>query len=105
MSKKISIILGCLLIIALMCACQNSPSKTVVTSKNDGTFDTNILQSATSKNDAEAPELASVEVFQWESRFASSDESVCLYFSLCYLLSVSNPLRAVFHGCIHVVSA
>ena len=90
MSKKISIILGCLLIIALMCACQNSPSKTVVTSKNDGTFDTNILQSATSKNDAEAPELASVEVFQWERRFASSDESVFFYVNIDEQLQETN---------------
>ena len=90
MRKKITLILGYLLIIVLMCACQNSPNETVVTSKNDGTFDINILQSATSKNDAEDPELADVGVFQWESQFASSDESVYFYVNINEQLQKAN---------------
>ena len=44
--KKRQALLYVSIIAFLLSACQDSPKKSVVTSRNDGSFDTNVVQSA-----------------------------------------------------------
>ena len=66
--KKILIVCGVLLIF-LLTGCQKSPSNQVITSKNDGTFESNILSTSTGNNFADGHITIS-------KNFCSSDDSV-----------------------------
>lgn len=76
MKKQISLVLILVIICILLCACQESPTKDIVTSKNDGSFDINAIQSATEPEDAD-----SVLQIQYSEDFHSTDNS--LAFSMC----------------------
>ena len=77
-----------LALVFLLCGCQKSPENQSVVSKNDGTFDIKVIQSATEStsetgiatapseevplNETESPR----ELFQYHKQFASSDNTV-----------------------------
>ncbi len=86
MNKKLRTIWSIIaLSVSFLSACAANPTQSVVTSKNDGSFDIGILQSAaTSENIADAalvPETDAMEetktsLFQWQSQFSSTDGTV-----------------------------
>lgn len=65
----------------ILCGCQQSPDNTAVVSKNDGSFDVNILQSATTPttdNDKTSYDANATteQVMQISDNFFSTDNSV-----------------------------
>lgn len=76
--KMISFLCAALTGAALLCGCQKSPETSAVISKNDGSFDIGILQSATHpQGEAEATAGEDVgNLFQYQDRFFSTDGKV-----------------------------
>ena len=58
--KKRQALLYVSIIAFLLFACQDSPKKSVVTSRNDGSFDTNVVQSAEESHAPDATESLTV---------------------------------------------
>lgn len=58
--KKRQALLYVSIIAFLLSACQDSPKKSVVTSRNDGSFDTNVVQSAEESHAPDATESLTV---------------------------------------------
>ncbi len=77
--KKRQALLYVSIIAFLLSACQDSPKKSVVTSRNDGSFDTNVVQSAEESHAPDATESLTV--------FDTFD--FCKYRWLCYIPSRS----------------
>lgn len=69
-----------------LCACQSSPNNDVVTSKNDGAFDSNVVQSAT--------EGCASKTVQYSDTFISTDGSVEISFAIDQTVT-SEPLPVV----------
>lgn len=78
-------------VLAFFTACQKGPVENVVISKNDGTFDISLIQSATdvtevvqdSTADAETTSNADVSHnYQYEKKFVSTDGSVVFHIGL-----------------------
>lgn len=61
----------------LLCACQPAPEKSVVVSKNDGSFDANIEQSASGPAEGDAPKNMRIQ-----EQFSSTDKSVDFTFDV-----------------------
>ena len=75
----------CLLMMAtLLCACAANPAQEVVTSKNDGSFDANVIQSATESTVSDAEQTVS-----YNEVFTSTDGSVEFTMNVRENLSVS----------------
>lgn len=82
--KRTLIILLLLVFSFALCACQNNPSVEVVTSKNDGSFDTNMVQSASETHgEDETQEVAKNDCFY------STDNSVQ------YILNLDETLKNI----------
>lgn len=85
----------------LLCACQKSPEKDSIVSKNDGSFDINVIQSATDpeysiEGTAETEEVTSEEPTEspelyYESDFTSTDGTVNFSFGF----EIDNPYSSV----------
>ena len=67
-------VLSCIVCFAVLTACAANPEKEVVTSKNDGSFDANVVQSATKP--AEGQDTPAGKRVQYTDNFASTDGSV-----------------------------
>lgn len=81
----------------LLSACQASPEKEAVTSRNDGSFDTNVVQSA---EESHAPdETEALSVFD---TFLSTDGSVT--FQIEVQNSINTPNMPVVEVIPHVIS-
>lgn len=87
MKKNLWIIFFLLLTI-LLSACQASPEKEAVTSRNDGSFDTNVVQSAEESHTPDQTEALSVS-----DTFLSTDGSVT--FQIAIQDFVKNPSMPV----------
>lgn len=94
MNKKLLKLVTCMSIsiMWLLCACQASPSTEVVTSKNDGSFEANITETAPGPNDPTA-----TQPINYEEIFSSSDESVN------FIIEIDNTLSAAHMPIIEVV--
>lgn len=55
MQKKYHIIILIATVIWLLCACQTSPEKSIVISKNDGLFESNLHQEASQEIQGDFP--------------------------------------------------
>ena len=82
-TKKV-IYLG-LLMAVLFCACQKSPSSDVIQSKNDGSFDANIVVS-----DSESKEPDATQHIGFAEVFYSSDGSIEYHLDIVETLTDSN---------------
>ncbi len=93
--KKWVRILSFVLCIAILTACAANPDKEVVISKNDGSFDANVVQSATnptepsvistedvSQNPSEATEDGSFINLQYTNQFTSTDGTVAFRINI-----------------------
>lgn len=60
-----------LVISTLLCACAANPTQEVVTNKNDGSFDVNVVQSATERNNSDA-----MQTINYNEEFSSTDGTV-----------------------------
>ena len=70
--------IGIIALLFFLCGCQKSPEKNVVTSKNDGSFDTSIIQSATQPEQINPPtKISTDEVFY------STDGTVEFRMAIC----------------------
>lgn len=87
MNKKLRTIWSIVtaLSVLFLSGCATNPEKNIVTSKNDGSFDIGILQSATTSEstadaalaqEMETMEKTKVSLFQWQSQFFSTDGTV-----------------------------
>jgi len=72
--KSVFSIVFLIAILFSMCACQNAPQKNAVTSKNDGSFDANIIQSATIADGAFDATVQNKK--QYCDNFSSTDGTV-----------------------------
>lgn len=70
----------------ILCGCQASPDKDIVTSKNDGGFDANVVQSAT--------EGSATKTVHCSDTFTSTDKSVEISFAIDQTIT-SEPLPVV----------
>ena len=84
--KKWVSVLSWIVCLAVLTACAANPEKEVVTSKNDGSFDANVVQSATKP--AEGQDTPAGKRVQYTDNFASTDGSV--EFTLNIDTEVSN---------------
>lgn len=73
-SKKVIGWVAVIVFAATLCACQKNPAQNVVTSKNDGSFDVNVVQSATEQEGAETTETT--EMLAYNDTFYSTDGTV-----------------------------
>lgn len=83
-----------LLILWTLSACQASPEKSVVVSKNDGSFDVRVVQSAETVSSDKSVESASSpnSEFQHKSAFSSTDGTVSFTMNI-QLPASSSHLR------------
>lgn len=86
-----------LLLTILLSACQASPEKEAVTSRNDGSFDTNVVQSAEESHAPDQTEALSVF-----DTFLSTDGSVT--FQIEVQNSINTPNMPVVEVIPHVIS-
>lgn len=84
--KKWVSVLSWIVCLAVLTACAANPEKEVVTSKNDGSFDANVVQSATKP--AEGQDTPAGQRVQYTDSFSSTDGSV--EFTLNIDTEVSN---------------
>lgn len=96
MKKRIGISVF-LIVALLLSACQSSPDKSAVVSKNDGSFDTNVVQSA-----EESRALDATESFSFSDTFLSTDGSVT--FQIGIQDSVSTPSMPVVEVAPHFLT-
>lgn len=87
MKKRIGVLIISVIAI-LLSACQNSPDKSAVISKNDGSFDANVVQSA-----EESRALDATESISFSDTFLSTDGSVT--FQIAIQNIVNNPSMPV----------
>lgn len=78
--KQISFILLIVLLSLLVAGCQNNPTQNIVTSKNDGTFNAGIIQSATEPTNGHV--LPENQTIQYSDIFSSTDGSVSFSLNL-----------------------
>lgn len=95
--KKRQALLYVSIIAFLLSACQDSPKKSVVTSRNDGSFDTNVVQSAEESHAPDATE--SLTVFD---TFVSTDGSVT--FQVEVQNSINTPDMPVIEVVPHTLT-
>ena len=82
--KKISLMLACTLLV-LLTACQPTPEKSVIISKNNGEFDANVIQPAEENH---LPKES--KSLQFSDTFQSTDGSVTFHISVDNSIQTSN---------------
>lgn len=80
MKVRLVIFLGAMCV--FLCGCQKSPEQNVVSSKNDGTFDANIIQSATDTREDS-------QMLRSSEQFTSTDGSIEFVMNLDEVTTVS----------------
>lgn len=89
--KKWVSIVSFILCFTILTACAANPTQPVVVSKNDGSFDTNVIQPA-----AEDPAVGSAEPVVYTDEFTSTDKSVTFTYNINYQLpAMDNPVVEV----------
>lgn len=83
--KTVLLLFAALLMAIYLCACQSSPDRNIITSKNDGSFDANAAQSANEDN-----VLGSVKRVTRHTDFQSTDNSVQFVVDIDQDISTSN---------------
>ena len=83
--KKWVGIMSFILCIAVLTACASNPEKEIVTSKNDGSFDANVVQSATESNASDTTQTVS-----YNEEFSSTDGSVQFALNINEAVVTSN---------------
>ena len=91
MNNYLKVMLVFSFVLAFLTACQKSPESGVVVSKNDGSFDVSVIESATEATKPTQNDTASEEVvletepspsYYFEQDFSSSDGSVTFQMRL-----------------------
>lgn len=77
-TKKAYCVMISVLLMLFMCSCQNNPQNAVVSSKNDGSFDIKIIQSAPPDKSATTSDLD----LHYNTQFTSTDGSVTFHMSI-----------------------
>lgn len=83
--KFLGYLTSMIMIVIFLSACQHSPSTDVVISKNDGSFDANVVQSAEETRAADATESLS-----FSDTFSSTDGSVTFQIGIMDIIQTPN---------------
>ena len=96
--KRASRLISMILCILLLAGCAPNPEKEVVTSKNDGSFDANVVQSATTPSEEQGSgEERNTITVQYTDSFTSTDGSVE------FTLNIENEIPAAEMPVVEVV--
>ena len=96
--KKVIALMMVVLMVCALTGCQPTPEQNVVISKNDGSFDVNMIESATDTRPANSTQNVSVN-----TQFSSSDGSVDFRFQIDQ--SLLDPNMSVVRVAPHFISA